>query len=333
MDEPLAFEEHSGTTAPGSGSVISLFANRLGSILTAVSISTGAVAAEYDYDAYGTRTQTGAIEQPYGFTGREHDAESGLIHLRARAYDPVAGVFVQRDPLGFGSGDINLYAYVWNDPLNWTDPSGLSGSLEYRASGGFILGYGAAHALRLAAQRCMAVPSCRSAALEGLRQGAVGVLGELGVGSPPGTTAPDAGSAPQSCPGLCGIFSGALGVIDKIGSALDELGEKLATIVQSNSGDDGEANINNEEGNENDYVGENGRQGGARWNTDLPGDGDDAYELFEEWAEGEVSDLGDGTLIAGNGVRLRYPATGEARVDIPATVSGNALHETIHFHY
>ena len=94
--------------------MISLFANRLGSILTAVSISTGAVAAEYDYDAYGTRSQVGALEQPYGFTGREHDAESGLIHLRARAYDPAVGMFLQRDPLGFGGGDINLYAYVWN---------------------------------------------------------------------------------------------------------------------------------------------------------------------------------------------------------------------------
>ncbi len=102
-DEPLAFEEYSESTAAGSGSVTSLFANRLGSIVTAVAVSTGTVAADYDYDAYGTRTQAGSLEQPYGYAGREHDAESGLLHLRARMYDPQTGLFLQADPIGFAS--------------------------------------------------------------------------------------------------------------------------------------------------------------------------------------------------------------------------------------
>jgi RHS repeat-associated protein len=125
VDEPLAYENYTGTTASGSGSVIELLANRLGSIITAISVSTGAVAAEYDYDSFGTRTETATLDQPYGFTGREHDAESGLMHYRARAYDPETGLFLQRDPLGFSAGDLNLYRYVWNDPHNWKDPSGL----------------------------------------------------------------------------------------------------------------------------------------------------------------------------------------------------------------
>jgi RHS repeat-associated protein len=127
VDEPLAFEAHAGTTAPGSGAVTALFANRLGSIVTAVALSTGTVSAAYDYDAFGARSQTGTLEQPYGFTGREHDAESGLIHFRARAYDPVAGRFLQEDPVGFLGGDLNLYAYVRNQPETFTDPSGLTG--------------------------------------------------------------------------------------------------------------------------------------------------------------------------------------------------------------
>jgi RHS repeat-associated protein len=89
------------------------------------------------YDSFGGRSTTGEAIR-YGFTGREHDAESGLIHFRARAYDPATGQFLQRDPIGFAAGDLNLYAYVWNDPYNWTDPSGLmaSGSWANQARAG-----------------------------------------------------------------------------------------------------------------------------------------------------------------------------------------------------
>ena len=133
-DEPLAFEEYSGATAAGSGSVTELFANRLGSIVTAVAVYTGVVAVDYDYDAYGTRTQVGTLEQPYGYTGREHDAESGLIHLRARAYDPRTGVFLQEDPIGFASRQANLYSYTAGNPVNATDPGGLTSFMEYRTA-------------------------------------------------------------------------------------------------------------------------------------------------------------------------------------------------------
>ena len=126
MDEPLAYEAYTGTKTPGSGSVIELLANRLGSIITAISVSTEAVVANYDDQAYGARFATGSVEQPYGFTGREHDAESGLIHLRARAYDPVAGVFLQVDPIGFAGGQGNLFAFGANTPISGSGPSGLS---------------------------------------------------------------------------------------------------------------------------------------------------------------------------------------------------------------
>lgn len=42
-------------------------------------------------------------------------------------YDPKLGRFIAEDPIGFDGGDINLYAYVWNDPVTFSDPSGLSG--------------------------------------------------------------------------------------------------------------------------------------------------------------------------------------------------------------
>ena len=147
VDEPLAFESYAGTTAPGSGSVIELFARRLGSILLAVSLATGQVEAAYDYDAFGARTQTGTLEQRYGFTGRSMTPEAGLIHFRARAYDPRLGRFLQADPLGFGAGDLNLYAYTWNDPVNWTDPSGLEGENAVVTAGSVVIGANARRAL------------------------------------------------------------------------------------------------------------------------------------------------------------------------------------------
>jgi RHS repeat-associated protein len=59
----------------------------------------------------------------YGYTGREPDA-SGLVYYRARYYDPSVGRFTQRDPVGYLDG-LNRYAYVGNNPVNFTDPNGL----------------------------------------------------------------------------------------------------------------------------------------------------------------------------------------------------------------
>ena len=58
------------------------------------------------------------------FTGRFQDPESGLIYYRARYYDPQTGRFTSEDPMGFLAGDANFYRYVFNDPVNLTDPSG-----------------------------------------------------------------------------------------------------------------------------------------------------------------------------------------------------------------
>jgi len=61
----------------------------------------------------------------FGFAGGEYDLESHRYYFRARVYDPAVGRWASKDPIGFGGGDTNLYAYCGNDPLNCLDPRGL----------------------------------------------------------------------------------------------------------------------------------------------------------------------------------------------------------------
>jgi Pretoxin HINT domain len=54
-------------------------------------------------------------------------------------YDPKTARFLQEDPLWFEAGDLNTFRYIWNDPVNWTDPMGLSAN-EDVASAGVAMG-------------------------------------------------------------------------------------------------------------------------------------------------------------------------------------------------
>jgi RHS repeat-associated protein len=57
----------------------------------------------------------------------EYDGGTNLYHTWARYYSPRLQRFLSEDPLGFGGGDVNLFAYVGNSPENFTDPVGLLG--------------------------------------------------------------------------------------------------------------------------------------------------------------------------------------------------------------
>lgn len=109
--------------------------NALGSV-AALTDNTGAVVERYKYDAYGQVTflnstfgplTSSGYENNILFTGRYYDTESKLYYYRARSYHPYLGRFIQRDPLGESQGP-NLYNYVFNNPVRFTDPSGLKGS-------------------------------------------------------------------------------------------------------------------------------------------------------------------------------------------------------------
>jgi RHS repeat-associated protein len=81
---------------------------------------------QYEYDSFGNQHDMKTrIKQPYGYTGREHDRETGLRYFRARYYDGEVGRFISEDPIGFAGGDVNLYGYVRNSPIALIDPFGL----------------------------------------------------------------------------------------------------------------------------------------------------------------------------------------------------------------
>ena len=97
--------------------------------------SSGTVQSGYSYQPFGSVTPSGTTgPNPYQYTGRENDSGAGpfegdLYYNRARYYSPVLQRFMSQDPIGFGGGDTNLYGYVRNDPINWTDPLGLTVSI------------------------------------------------------------------------------------------------------------------------------------------------------------------------------------------------------------
>jgi RHS repeat-associated protein len=78
----------------------------------------------------GTRWESGATPTDFQFTGQRKEAGFGLYDYNARYYDPLLGRFVSADAVVPGAGNpqaLNRYAYVFNNPLKYTDPSGHCG--------------------------------------------------------------------------------------------------------------------------------------------------------------------------------------------------------------
>lgn len=107
-------------------------ADKLGTIRDIVDAG-GTLLNHVDYDSFGgIRVQTHAGQgDRFLFTGREYESETGLYYYRGRYYDPGIGRFISEDPTGFKGGDLNLYRYVNNSPLNGTDSTGECAMKEY----------------------------------------------------------------------------------------------------------------------------------------------------------------------------------------------------------
>ncbi len=102
----------------------------LGSTL-ALADSAGAVQTSYTFEPFGNTSVTGAATtNSFVYTGRELDP-TALYFYRARYYNAQLQRFISEDPLEFGGGDVNLYAYTGNSPTNFADPTGKSNSVVH----------------------------------------------------------------------------------------------------------------------------------------------------------------------------------------------------------
>jgi RHS repeat-associated protein len=97
--------------------------------------SAGTVTDTYNYEAFGNLiSATGTTTNNYGYSGERFDSDLGAYHLRERYYSPQRGRFLTTDPFaGFidRPQTLHKYNYVHGDPVNYTDPSGLTETLEH----------------------------------------------------------------------------------------------------------------------------------------------------------------------------------------------------------
>jgi RHS repeat-associated protein len=123
----IALEIHGKTYAP--------IHDRQGNVVCLIDASTGKPSETYRYTAFGEETIYNAkgqkiaysqVGNPWRFSSKRVDPETGWIYFGRRYYDPEIGRWTTPDPLGFADGS-NLYAYLHHKPPMMVDAYGLLG--------------------------------------------------------------------------------------------------------------------------------------------------------------------------------------------------------------
>ena len=130
-----------GTFMVRDGETYRIITDHVGSPRLIVDASTGEVVQQLTYDEWGNVTEdTNPGFQPFGFAGGLYDSDTNLVRFGARDYDPAAGRWTAKDPIRFGGGTTNLYAYCGNNPVNFIDPAGLEPTTTTVTVGGYTMG-------------------------------------------------------------------------------------------------------------------------------------------------------------------------------------------------
>jgi RHS repeat-associated protein len=223
-DDPLLWFEGTSTSF---ASARHLYADPRGSIVL-VGDSAGAAIARNTYDEYGI-PGAGNVGR-FQYTGQAWLPELGLYYYKARMYSPTLGRFLQVDPIGY-EDQVNLYAYVGDDPVDGMDPTGA-------ASTGSILNLGCSFSTGCSSSTgdLESLSSAHGeAAHEAKNTGTGRVVGGI-VGAVAGVAV--AGACDVGTDGACAvtngyIVAGSVAVGSYVGNAAEETGDRIANALSA----------------------------------------------------------------------------------------------------
>ncbi len=125
-----------------NGNVYRIISDHIGSTRIVINVLNGEVLQSVFYDEYGKILEnTNLCIQPFLYAGGFYDNETKLVYYHTRNYDASSGRWTEKDPIKFDSGRSNFYEYSLNNPINYSDPLGLTVSCTYSQGTGHLVCY------------------------------------------------------------------------------------------------------------------------------------------------------------------------------------------------